>query len=45
MDDQTRIAPEAAAVRRLPQHLMEDRTAVQHNDMLNPPGSCSNCES
>ena len=43
MDDQTRIELEAAAFRRLRQHLMEDRTDVQNIDMMNLTGFCRNC--
>ena len=43
MDDQTRIELEAAAFRRLKQHLMEDRTDVQNIDMMNLAGFCRNC--
>ena len=43
MDDQTRIELEAAAFRRLQQHLMKDRTDVQNIDMMNLAGFCRNC--
>ncbi len=43
MDDQTRIELEAAAFRRLRQHLMEDRTDVQNIDLMNLAGFCRNC--
>ena len=43
MDDQTRIEIEAAAFRRLRQHLMEDRPDVQNIDMMNLTGFCRNC--
>jgi len=43
MDDQTRIEIEAAAFRRLRQHLMQDRTDVQNIDMMNLTGFCRNC--
>ena len=43
MDDKTRIEVEAAAFRRLRQHLMEDRTDVQNIDMMNLAGFCRNC--
>ena len=43
MDDQTRIELEAAAFRRLQQHLMEDRPDVQNIDMMNLTGFCRNC--
>ncbi|MDX1710527.1 MAG: DUF1244 domain-containing protein [Rhodovibrionaceae bacterium] len=42
MDDQTRIELEAAAFRRLVQHLRE-RTDVQNIDMMNLAGFCRNC--
>lgn len=43
MDDQTRIEIEAAAFRRLQQHLLRDRTDVQNIDMMNLTGFCRNC--
>ena len=43
MDEQTRIELEAAAFRRLQQHLMQDRTDVQNIDMMNLAGFCRNC--
>jgi hypothetical protein len=43
MNDQTRIELEAAAFRRLRQHLMEDRTDVQNIDLMNLAGFCRNC--
>lgn len=43
MDDQTRIELEAAAFRRLQQHLMSDRQDVQNIDMMNLTGFCRNC--
>ncbi|KJZ19101.1 DUF1244 domain-containing protein [Loktanella sp. S4079] len=43
MDDQTRIEIEAAAFRRLRQHLMEDRPDAQNIDMMNLAGFCRNC--
>ncbi len=43
MDDQTRIELEAAAFRRLQQHLMQDRTDVQNIDMMNLAEFCRNC--
>lgn len=43
MDDQTRIELEAAAFRRLREHLMEKRTDVQNIDMMNLAGFCRNC--
>jgi hypothetical protein len=43
MDDQTRIEIEAAAFRRLRQHLMDDRPDVQNIDLMNLAGFCRNC--
>ncbi|MEL6689333.1 MAG: DUF1244 domain-containing protein [Pseudomonadota bacterium] len=43
MDDQTRLELEAAAFRRLRQHLMEERTDVQNIDIMNLAGFCRNC--
>jgi len=43
MDEQTQIELEAAAFRRLRQHLMHDRTDVQNIDMMNLAGFCRNC--
>ncbi len=43
MDDQTKLELEAAAFRRLRQHLMQDRTDVQNIDMMNLAGFCRNC--
>jgi hypothetical protein len=43
MDDQTRLELEAAAFRRLRQHLMQDRTDVQNIDLMNLAGFCRNC--
>lgn len=43
MDDQTKIELEAAAFRRLQQHLMEERTDVQNIDLMNLAGFCRNC--
>ena len=43
MDDQTRIEVEAAAFRRLQQHLMQDRPDVQNIDLMNLGGFCRNC--
>ncbi|TNJ43394.1 DUF1244 domain-containing protein [Phaeobacter sp. B1627] len=43
MDAQTQIELEAAAFRRLRQHLMQDRTDVQNIDMMNLAGFCRNC--
>lgn len=42
MDDQTRLELEAAAFRRLQEHLMR-RTDVQNIDMMNLAGFCRNC--
>jgi hypothetical protein len=42
MDDQTKLELEAAAFRRLLQHL-GDRTDVQNIDMMNLTGFCRNC--
>ena len=42
MDDQTRTALEAAAFRRLLQHL-DARGDVQNIDMMNLAGFCRNC--
>lgn len=42
MDDQTRTALEAAAFRRLLQHL-DARGDVQNIDMMNLTGFCRNC--
>lgn len=42
MDDQTRIELEAAAFRKLRDHLAE-RTDVQNIDMMNLAGFCRNC--
>lgn len=43
MDDVTRTELEAAAFRRLIQHLMVDRLDVQNIDMMNLAGFCRNC--
>ncbi len=43
MDDQTRTELEAAAFRRLRQHLMQDRPEVQNIDLMNLAGFCRNC--
>ena len=43
MDPQTQLELEAAAYRRLRQHLMQDRTDVQNIDMMNLAGFCRNC--
>jgi hypothetical protein len=40
---QTEIDLQAAAFRRLQQHLMQDRTDVQNIDMMNLAGFCRNC--
>ena len=42
LDDQTRIELEAAAFRRLLQHL-RDRSDVQNIDLMNLAGFCRNC--
>ncbi|WP_026757127.1 DUF1244 domain-containing protein [Sediminimonas qiaohouensis] len=43
MDDATRTELEAAAFRRLRQHLMYDRPDVQNIDLMNLAGFCRNC--
>ena len=43
IDPQTQLELEAAAFRRLRQHLMEDRTDVQNIDIMNLSGFCRNC--
>ncbi|WP_282027702.1 DUF1244 domain-containing protein [Ruegeria faecimaris] len=43
MDQKTETELQAAAFRRLQQHLMEDRTDVQNIDMMNLAGFCRNC--
>ena len=43
MDDATRIEVEAAAFRRLRQHLLEDRPDAQNIDLMNLAGFCRNC--
>jgi hypothetical protein len=43
MDAQTQIELEAAAFRRLREHLMEKRTDVQNIDLMNMAGFCRNC--
>ncbi len=43
MDAQTQLELEAAAFRRMRQHLLEDRTDVQNIDMMNLTGFCRNC--
>jgi len=43
MDQQTEIELQAAAFRRLQQHLMQDRADVQNIDLMNLAGFCRNC--
>ncbi len=43
MDPQTQIELEAAAFRRLRDHLMQDRPEVQNIDLMNLAGFCRNC--
>ena len=43
MDDKTRTEIEAAAFRRLQQHLLEERPDVQNIDLMNLGGFCRNC--
>ncbi len=43
MEERTRVELEAAAFRRLRQHLMEKRTDVQNIDLMNLAGFCRNC--
>ena len=43
MDDATRTRIEAATLRRLLQHLMQDRPDAQNIDMMNLAGFCRNC--
>ncbi len=43
MDDDTRIQLEAAAFRRLMDHLLQDRPDVQNIDLMNLAGFCRNC--
>jgi uncharacterized protein len=43
MDDATRTRIEAAAFRRLIQHLMHDRPDAQNIDLMNLAGFCRNC--
>ena len=43
MDDATRTELEAAAFRRLRQHLMQDRPDVQNIDLMTLAGFCRNC--
>ena len=43
MDAQTRLEIEAAAFRRLRQHLLVDRPDAQNIDLMNLAGFCRNC--
>ncbi|WP_371156662.1 DUF1244 domain-containing protein [Jannaschia sp. 2305UL9-9] len=43
VDDATRIRIEAAAFRRLRQHLLVDRPDAQNIDLMNLAGFCRNC--
>lgn len=43
VDEETRIRIEAAAFRRLRQHLIEKRPDVQNIDLMNLGGFCRNC--
>ena len=43
MPSQQEIELQAAAFRRLQQHLMQDRKDVQNIDMMNLTGFCRNC--
>ncbi|WP_308915936.1 DUF1244 domain-containing protein [Jannaschia sp. LMIT008] len=43
MDDATRTRIEAAAFRRLRDHLLNERPDVQNIDMMNLTGMCRNC--
>ena len=43
MDAQTKLELEAAAFRRLQQHLTSERTDVQNIDLMNLSGFCRNC--
>ncbi len=43
MDEKTRIELEAAAFRRLREHLIEKRPDVQNIDLMNLAGFCRNC--
>ena len=43
MDERTRVEIEAAAFRRLREHLLEDRPDAQNIDMMNLAGFCRNC--
>ena len=43
MDEQTQMRIEAAAFRRLRQHLIDERPEVQNIDLMNLAGFCRNC--
>ena len=43
MDEQTQIGLEAAAFRRLRQHMIQERPDAQNIDMMNLAGFCRNC--
>jgi len=43
IDPRTRTELEAAAFRRLRQHLLQDRPDVQNIDLMNLAGFCRNC--
>lgn len=43
MDDRTRTEIEAAAFRRLRQHLLEERPEVQNIALMGMAGFCRNC--
>ena len=43
IDPQTQLEIEAAAFRRLRQHLLVDRPEVQNIDLMNLAGFCRNC--
>ncbi|MGB5557506.1 MAG: DUF1244 domain-containing protein [Paracoccaceae bacterium] len=43
MDDKIRTELEAAAFRRLREHLMDKRPDVQNIDLMNMAGFCRNC--
>lgn len=43
MDDATRTEVEAAAFRRLREHLIEKRPDAQNIDLMNLAGFCRNC--
>lgn len=43
MNLQTKLEIEAAAFRRLQQHLITDRPDVQNIDLMNQSGFCRNC--